>query len=79
MRHRIYPETEDLKLKRAVETCAYRFKLRLVQLLIQDVSDQIKHAEENNDHDRLENLLSEKIVLDKAKAELSSFFGTAII
>jgi len=75
-RHFIYPETEDMQLRKAVKDCVFRLKLKRIQRIIIDLTQELEAAV--NDHDKYDALLQEKIMLDKARAEISRYFGTVI-
>ena len=76
LRHGIYPETEDMKLDRAVRDCINRLKLNNVMELIHLVQEQIK---ETTDDDQLMILLHEKKKLDTVKISLSNYFGSSVL
>lgn len=73
-RHHIYPQTEEMLLLKAAKDCIYRFKLRRVM----SISGKLDHdiAEASEDELKLEPLLKEKQLLNKAKAEIAKYFGT---
>ena len=75
-RHFIYPETEDMQLRKAAKDCVFRLKLKRIQRIIIDLTQELEAAV--NDHDKYDALLKEKIMLDKARAEISRYFGTVI-
>jgi len=75
-RHFIYPETEDMQLRKAAKDCVFRLKLKRIQRIIIDLTQELEAAV--NDHDKYDALLQEKIMLDKARAEISRYFGTVI-
>jgi DNA primase len=75
-RHFIYPETEDMHLRKAAKDCVFRLKLKRIQRIIIDLTKELEAAV--NDHDKYDALLQEKIMLDKARAEISRYFGTVI-
>ncbi|MDA0882872.1 MAG: DNA primase [Bacteroidetes bacterium] len=76
LRHGIYPETEDMKLDRAVRDCINRLKLNNVMELIHQVQEQIKAMP---DDDQLMILLHEKKKLDSVKMALSNYFGSSVL
>lgn len=76
LRHGIYPETEDMKLDRAVRDCINRLKLNNVMGLIHQVQEQIKAMP---DEDQLMILLHEKKKLDSVKMALSNYFGSSVL
>ena len=76
LRHGIYPETEDMKLDRAVRDCINRLKLNNVMSLIQLTQEKIR---ESKDDDEIMLLLYEKKKLDSVKITLSNYFGSSIL
>jgi len=76
-RHQIYPETEEMLLRKAAKDCIFRLKLRRVQFISGLLNKDIEAAQ--NDEEKLDALLREKILLDKAKAEIAKYFGSVII
>jgi DNA primase len=76
LQHRIYTETEDLNLKRAVFDPLMRLKLTRIKKLIHTVEESIKTTD---DQESLTLLIQEKMALDRKKSEVSDFFGSAII
>lgn len=76
-RHQIYPETEEMLLKKAAKDCIFRFKLRKVQQISEQLSHEI--ALHEKDEEKLEQLLKEKMLLDRAKLEIARYFGTVIM
>jgi len=76
-RHSVYPETEDVQLKKAVKDCIFRFKLRKVMKMSQEVE---REMEQNLDNEEmLDALMKEKINLDKTKKEIARYFGSVIV
>lgn len=75
-RHFIYPETEDQQLRKTAKDCVFRLKLKRVQRIILDLQKEMESAV--GDDDKYDSLLQEKMMLDKARAELSKYFGTVI-
>ena len=75
-RHFIYPETEDMHLRKAAKDCVFRLKLKRIQRIIIDLTKELEAAV--NDHDKYDALLQEKMMLDKARTEISRYFGTVI-
>lgn len=75
-RHEIYPETEDMHLRKAAKDCVFRLKLKRIQRLIIDLHKELEQAV--GDDDKYDSLLQEKIMLDRARAEISKYFGTVI-
>ena len=72
----MYPETEDMQLRKAAKDCVFRLKLKRIQRIIIELTQELEAAV--NDHDKYDALLQEKIMLDKARAEISRYFGTVI-
>ncbi|MBL7943703.1 MAG: DNA primase, partial [Flavobacteriales bacterium] len=75
--HGIYPETEDMQLHKAVHDCINRFKLMKVMSLMQHVEEEIKNCPVEDE--KLQDLLQEKIQLDKAKMEINKYFGSPVL
>jgi len=76
-RHMIYPETEEMQLKKAAKDCLFRIKLRKVQLRIKLVQDEISKLDYNDE--RVDALMNEQKMLDKIKTDISNYFGSAIL
>lgn len=76
-RHSIYPETEDMLLRKATKDCIFRLKLRKVQKISTLLTHDIEEA--GNDEEKLDALLAEKAALDKVKADIAKYFGTVIL
>ena len=76
-RHSIQPETEKLLLKKAVKDCIFRFKLRRVMRMSQEVEREMEQNLENEE--MLIALMKEKINLDKTKKEIAKYFGSVIV
>jgi DNA primase len=76
-RHQIYPETEEMLLKKAAKDCVFRFKLRKVQQISEQLTQDI--AAHENDEEKLDALLREKMLLDSAKQQIAKYFGTVIM
>jgi DNA primase len=77
VRHSIQPETEKLLLKKAVKDCIFRFKLRRVMKMSQEVEREMEQNLENEE--MLIALMKEKMALDKAKTEIAKYFGSVIV
>jgi len=76
-RHSIQPETEKLLLKKAVKDCIFRFKLRRVMRMSQEVEREMEQNLENEE--MLNALMKEKMNLDKTKKEIAKYFGSVIV
>lgn len=76
-RHNIYPQTEEMLLRKAVKDCVFRLKLRRVQHISNMLNKDIETHQ--SDLEKLDALLQEKILLDKAKVEIAKYFGTVYI
>ena len=76
-RHNVHPETEDVQLKKAVKDCIFRFKLRRVMKMSQEVERDMELNLENEE--MLDALMKEKMALDKAKTEIAKYFGSVIV
>lgn len=74
-KHRIYPETEDMQLVKAVKDSIYRLKLVKIRQMILVVNEQIRDADE----DKAIKLMMKRQALDKAKSTLSAYFGSVVI
>ncbi|MDZ4822824.1 MAG: DNA primase [Flavobacteriales bacterium] len=75
--HSIYPETEDMQLRKAAKDCIYRLKLRKVMSMIRDIEKELE--EHHKDEEKSDHLQQEKMMLDKAKVELAKYFGTVVV
>jgi DNA primase len=73
-RHSIYPETEEMLLRKATKDCIFRLKLRRVQFITNLLDKDIEAA--GDDMEKIEELMKEKILLGKAKMEIAKYFGT---
>jgi DNA primase len=76
-RHNIHPETEDMLLRKAVKDCVFRFKLRKVQQSAKTIVKEMEAA--GDDQQKLEELMAEKILIDRTKLEIARYFGTVIM
>ncbi len=74
--HKIYTDTEDQNLKRAVFDPLMRLKLNRIKRMMKNVEVELK--EEQNE-DRINELLKEKMKLNLMKIEVTKFFGSTII
>ncbi len=77
VRHNVYPETEEMLLRKATKDCVFRLKLRKVQHISKQLMHDIEEA--GNDEEKLESLLREKIYLDRTKSEIAKYFGSVIL
>lgn len=75
--HSIYPETEEMLLRKAAKDCIYRLKLRKVMSMIRDIENEL--GAHPKDDEKIDNLQREKIMLDRAKVELAKYFGTVVV
>lgn len=75
VKHRIYPETEDMLLVKAVKDSIHRIKLVKIREMIQVINEQIRTADE----EKAIQLMMKRQALDKAKATLSAYFGSVVI
>ena len=75
-KHKIYTDTEEKDLKRTVFDPLMRLKLNRIKLMMRDVEEAIKSAE---NEEELNLHLKEKIRLDHMKMEVTKFFGSSII
>jgi DNA primase len=75
-RHQIYPETEEMLLRKAAKDCVFRLKLRRVEFIREILLKDLKDA--GNDIEKTDALQREKILLDKTLAEIAKYFGTVI-
>jgi DNA phosphorothioation-dependent restriction protein DptG len=75
--HHIYIETEEKNLRKAALDAVNRLKLAKIKKLqdeiVQQIQDQIEHT------DITDQLLSDKIKLEMAKAKLAEYFGSVIL
>jgi DNA primase len=75
-RHQIYPETEEMLLRKAAKDCIFRLKLRRVEFVREMLMKDLKEA--GDDIEKTDALQKEKILLDKTLAEIAKYFGTVI-
>jgi DNA primase len=75
-RHFIYPETEVMQLRKAAKDSVFRLKLKRIQRIIIDLEKEM--AASVSDEEKYDELLREKILLDRARADISKYFGTVI-
>jgi DNA primase len=75
-RHQIYPETEEMLLRKAAKDCVFRLKLRRVEFIREMLLKDLKEA--GNDVEKTDALQREKILLDRTLAEIAKYFGTVI-
>jgi DNA primase len=75
--HHIYIETEEKNLRKAALDAVNRLKLAKIKKLqdeiVQQIQEQIEHTE------MTDQLLSDKIKLEMAKAKLAEYFGSVIL
>jgi DNA primase len=75
--HHIYIETEEKNLRKAALDAVNRLKLAKIKKLqdeiVQQIQEQIEHT------DITDQLLSDKIKLEMAKAKLAEYFGSVIL
>ena len=75
--HHIYIETEEKNLRKAALDAVNRLKLAKIKKLqdeiVQQIQEQIEHTEITDQ------LLSDKIKLEMAKAKLAEYFGSVIL
>jgi len=76
-KHQVYPETEVMKLKKAVKDAVFRLKLKHIRIMGSEIQEQLKEADLSQE--ALEDLLMKKRHLDKVKSKLTKEFGTTII
>ncbi|MCC6599565.1 MAG: DNA primase [Crocinitomicaceae bacterium] len=76
VKHGVYPEIEEMLLRKASKDCVFRLKLRKVLQLLSEIDNAMKNEAEE---EKIEALLHEKIILNKAKMELSKYFGSAVL
>ena len=74
-KHRIYPETEDMLLVKAVKDSIHRLKLVKIREMILIINEQIRTADE----EKSIQLMMKRQALDKAKKKLSAYFGSVVI
>lgn len=75
-KHNISAETEEDLLKKTALDSVYRLKLRKVIQRLQSIDIEIKNQSEFTE---IENLMREKMLLDKIKTQIAKHFGTVII
>lgn len=76
-KHNVYPETEQMLLRKAAKDCIFKLKLQKVMSISRSLEKEI--AEAGMDEEKLEPLLKEKMLLDKTKAEIAKYFGSVIL
>jgi DNA primase len=77
MRHKIYPETEDMKMTKAAKDAIYRLKLSWLGREIHEVDQSLRDRELDDLELRL--LLERKKKLIEVRNELSTYFGSVIL
>jgi DNA primase len=77
IRHSVYPETEDMLLRKAAKDCIFRLKLRNVMAMLKNVENEMKNTDPNSED--FDHLMQEKIHLDTAKKAIAKYFGTVIL
>ncbi len=75
-RHRIFPETESMKVQEAAKALLYRLKQQHVLFMLNAIGDRLKVATSNEEQNELQN---EWIQLNEEKMRISDFFGSAIL
>ena len=75
--HTVYPETEDMQLRKAATDCIFRLKMRKVQQMIMNIERELELN--ITDDGKVDELLKEKMALNKAKAHFAKYFGSVII
>lgn len=76
-RHSIYPETEDLNLRKTAKDCLIWLKIRKTLLMIHRVDQELGRADLTPEETDF--LLREKNALNQAKTRLTKDKGTAIL
>jgi len=76
IQHHIYTDTEETDLKRTVFDPLMRLKLNRVKMMMDNLEYALQKA---SDEQEINNLLKEKMNLDRMKLQLSEFFGSTII
>jgi hypothetical protein len=76
-RHNIHPETEDMLLRKAAKDIVFRLKLRKVMQNSKIIITEMEAA--GDDVEKLNALMAEKIMLDKARTEIAKYFGSVIL
>ena len=75
--HKIFPETEDLKLSKAVKDAVNRLKLQHVLVMMDNIQEELKSM--SSEDEDLMILLQKRKKLDQAKQKLSLYFGSTIL
>lgn len=78
-RYENYFETEEMRLKEIVPEALMAFKNEKVMKLIRETEDDLRHAQEQNNEDRMQSLQVKFIVLNNLKMSLSRGLGDRII
>ena len=76
-KHKVYPETEGMNLKKAAKDVIFRLKLKHLRIRSKELQEQLKNPDLTDD--KLMSILMKKRHLDKVKSKLSEEFGTTII
>jgi len=74
-----YFETEEMRLKEIVPEAILAFKNEKVLRLIKETETELRHAQEQNNEDRMQILQVKFIVLNNLKISLSKGLGDRII
>ena len=80
IRHQIYPELEEDHLEKALMDAMHLLRLDNIQRRIKEISSELVALEQRPDTDDAVNeLLAERIKLDREKSELAKYFGSTIL
>jgi hypothetical protein len=72
-------ETEEMRLKEIVPEAILAFKNEKVLKLLKETESDLRHAQEQNNEDRIQSLQVKFIVLNNLKMNLSKGLGDRII
>jgi len=76
-KHQIFPETEEMNLRKTANDCLFWFKIRKVMHMIRAIDAEL--SKEGLTAEEADDLLKEKMALNQAKVELAHPRGTALL
>ena len=74
-----YFETEEMRLRELVPEALLAFKNEKVLIMLKETEDELRHAQQQNDEERMKLLQVKFIVLNNIKMDLSRGLGDRII
>ena len=79
-RHHIYPETEEMNLRKAAKDAIFRLKMHKVMQMIVNVQKEIEAIQHNpEEEENVDHLTRELMTLLNARKELAKYFGSVIL